>query len=263
VQGPASGNVLLRRTQYRRADSNPAVIAQTVVAAKIANSRTVLLRALRDRPDSAGADTLRANAHHLAHLLDEVRRPERDLDKVRGLEGEAARTYFSAFDHLITTHKEDFFFERRSRRPPLDNVNALLSFVYTLLAHDVTAALEGVGLDPGVGFLHRDRPGRAGLALDLMEELRPFLADRLTLTLINRQQIKPTGFHRTESGAVYMDDSTRKTVLTAYQERKRETVRHPFLQEEAEVGLLPHLQAMLLARHLRGDLDAYPPFIAR
>ncbi len=262
VQGPASGNVLLRRTQYRRADDDAAAIAQTLIAAKIANCRTVQLRALRDRPDCAGADALRDSAHRLAHLLDEVRRPQPDLDRVRGLEGEAARTYFGAFDPLITLQKEHFFFERRSRRPPLDNVNSLLSFLYTLLAHDVAAALEGVGLDPAVGFLHRDRPGRPGLALDLMEELRPLLADRLALTLINRQQIKPAGFHRTESGAVYMDDSTRKVVLTAYQERKRETLKHPFLQEEAEIGLLPHLQAMLLARHLRGDLDAYPPFIA-
>jgi CRISPR-associated protein Cas1 len=179
---------------------------------------------------------------------------------VRGLEGDAERTYFGVFDHLITAQKEDFFFAERSRRPPLDNVNALLSFFYTLLAHDVTAGLESVGLDPAVGYLHRDRPGRPSLALDLMEEFRPILADRLALSLINRQQIRGKGFRKTETGAVMMDDATRKEVLVAYQKRKQEEIQHPFLGETVEVGLLPFVQAMLLARHLRGDLDGYPPF---
>jgi CRISPR-associated protein Cas1 len=186
-----------------------------------------------------------------------------NLEVVRGVEGEAARIYFGVFDHLIRAQKESFFFRARSRRPPMDNINALLSFVYTLLMHDVASALEGVGLDPAVGYLHRDRPGRKSLALDLMEEFRPFLADRLVLSLVNRQQVKANGFTTTASGGVYMDDATRKTVLVAYQERKREELSHTFLGEKLALGLVPHVQALLLARHLRGDLDAYPPFIWR
>ncbi|MGO8736895.1 MAG: type I-C CRISPR-associated endonuclease Cas1c [Terriglobia bacterium] len=264
VQGPVSGNVLLRREQYRRADSEEfsAKIAQSVVVAKIANCRTVLLRAIRDHADPARQDqdsALEAAALRLARQLDDLRQPAA-LDAVRGVEGDAARTYFEVFDHLITAQKEDFFFHERSRRPPLDNLNALLSFFYTLLAHDVTAALETVGLDPAVGYLHRDRPGRPSLALDLMEEFRPVLADRLALSLVNRQQIRGKGFKKTETGAVLMDDATRKEVLVAYQKRKQEEIQHPFLGETVEVGLLPFVQAMLLARYLRGDLDGYPPF---
>jgi len=261
VQGPVSGNVLLRREQYRRADSEEksAEIARAVVIAKIANCRTVLLRAARDHPEAPQSPQLEAVAQRLARLLDDLREHV-PLDVVRGVEGDAARTYFGVFDHLITAQKEDFFFRERSRRPPLDNVNALLSFFYTLLAHDVTAALETVGLDPAVGYLHRDRPGRPSLALDLMEEFRPILADRLALSLINRQQIRGKGFRKTETGAVMMDDSTRKEVLVAYQKRKQEEIQHPFLNEKLAVGLLPIAQAMLLARCLRGDLDGYPPF---
>ena len=264
VQGPVSGNVLLRREQYRRADSEStsAEIARMVVIAKVANCRTVLLRAIRDHADPARQDqasALEAAALRLARQLDDLRQPA-PLDAVRGVEGDAARTYFDVFDHLITAQKEDFFFHERSRRPPLDNLNALLSFFYTLLAHDVTAALETVGLDPAVGYLHRDRPGRPSLALDLMEEFRPVLADRLALSLVNRQQIRGKGFKKTETGAVLMDDATRKEVLVAYQKRKQEEIQHPFLGETVEVGLLPFVQAMLLARYLRGDLDGYPPF---
>ena len=261
VHGPVSGNVLLRREQYRRADIEAvsSEIARAVVIAKIANCRTVLLRAVRDRPDAPEVVAIEAASRRLARLLDELRQPA-PLEVVRGREGDAARTYFEVFDHLIAAQKEDFFFRERSRRPPLDNVNALLSFFYTLLAHDVTAALEAVGLDPAVGFLHRDRPGRPSLALDLMEEFRPIFADRLALSLINRQQIRGKGFRKTESGAVMMDDATRKEVLVAYQKRKQEEIQHPFLNEKLGVGLLPHVQAMLLARYLRGDLDGYPPF---
>ncbi|OFW27423.1 MAG: subtype I-C CRISPR-associated endonuclease Cas1 [Acidobacteria bacterium RIFCSPLOWO2_12_FULL_60_22] len=261
VQGPVSGNVLLRREQYRRADIEvvSSEIARAVVIAKIANCRTVLLRAVRDRPDAPEVTAIEAASQRLARLLDELRRPA-PLEVVRGREGDAARTYFEVFDHLIAAQKEDFYFRERSRRPPLDNVNALLSFFYTLLAHDVAAALETVGLDPAVGFLHRDRPGRPSLALDLMEEFRPIFAVRLALSLINRQQIRGKGFRKTESGAVMMDDATRKEVLVAYQKRKQEEIQHPFLNEKLAVGLLPHVQAMLLARYLRGDLDGYPPF---
>jgi len=261
VTGPVSGNVLLRREQYRRADDlqASALIARSVVIAKIANCRVVLQRALRDRLELQQSDLPHA-ATDLQQSLQDLRE-QADLDSIRGIEGMAANTYFSVFDRLIHANQEAFFFKRRSRRPPLDNVNALLSFLYTLLVHDVTGALEGVGLDPAVGFLHRDRPGRPSLALDLMEELRPYLADRLALSLINRQQVKPKGFTRQESGAVEMDDETRKTVLVAWQQRKQEEITHPFLQEKIHLGLLAHVQALLLARHLRGDLDGYAPFL--
>lgn len=262
VEGPISGNVLLRREQYRRADDdqNSAEIARAVVIAKIANSRTVLLRALRDHPGNPGSSAMEEAAGRLAFLLNDLRQ-QLPLDAVRGREGDAARRYFGVFDHLITAQKEEFSFRERTRRPPLDNMNSLLSFLYTLLVHDVASALESVGLDPAVGYLHRDRPGRPSLALDLMEEFRPFLADRLTLSLVNRQQVKGKGFRKSETGAVIMDDDTRKEVLVAYQKRKQEEIQHPFLGEKVLVGLLPYIQAMLLARFLRGDLDGYPPFL--
>lgn len=262
VEGPVSGNVLLRREQYRRADDldASAEIARVVVMAKVANSRTVLLRAARERPEDAGAPYLGEAAVYLAQLLKDLD-AKAPLDVVRGTEGDAARTYFGVFDHLITAQKGDFYFRERNRRPPLDNMNALLSFLYTLLAHDMASGLESVGLDPAVGYLHRDRPGRPGLALDLMEEFRPYLADRLALSLVNRQQIKGPGFQKTETGAVLMDDETRKEVLVAYQKRKQEEIQHPFLGETIAVGLLPYVQSLLMARYLRGDLDGYPPFI--
>jgi CRISPR-associated protein Cas1 len=264
VHGPVSGNVLLRREQYRRADNTEtcAQIARNIVLAKIANSRTVLLRAIRDHPGKVDTQELEEAARNLSRIAESLGRGV-PLETARGMEGEAARTYFSVFDHLIVAQKEEFFFRERSRRPPLDNVNALLSFLYTLLTHDMVSCLEAVGLDPAVGFLHRDRPGRPGLALDLIEEFRPFLVDRLALSLVNRQQIKGKGFTKTESGAVHMDDQTRKVVLQAYQTRKQETIQHPFLDERVPVGLVPHAQALLFARYLRGDLDEYPPFFWR
>jgi len=182
------------------------------------------------------------------------------LEAIRAVERVAAKAYFDVFEHLVTLQKDDFFFRGRSRRPPMDTLNALLSFLYTLLANDVASALEGVGLAPAVGFLHRARPGRMSLALDLMEELRPYLADRLALSLVNRQQIRGKGFTNTASGAIRMTDDTRKELLIAYQKRKQEEILHPFLNEKIAVGLIPHVQALLLARHLRGDLDGYPPF---
>lgn len=263
VQGPVSGNVKLRREQYRRADDADAAarLAGDIVSAKIANSRKVLARALRDRPETGDVEALSNTIRHQGHLLQEARRRSAEIDSVRGWEGEAARSYFAVFNQLITKQKQSFRFEKRTRRPPLDNVNALLSFVYTLLAHDVTSALEAVGLDPQVGFLHRDRPGRPGLALDLMEELRAYLGDRLVLSLINRLQVKPSGFEQTETGAVNMNAETRKTLLVAYQERKREEIQHPFLGEQIPIGMIPYVQALLLARFLRGDMNAYPPFL--
>lgn len=264
VQGPVSGNVLLRREQYRLADDQIAssAIARAVVIAKVSNSRAVLMRASRESPEREVKDALRRAAKRLSHFAVPLAR-DLSLDEVRGKEGEAARIYFGVFDNLIVGQRDDFRFEKRTRRPPLDNVNCLLSFLYTLVLGDIRGALETVGLDPAVGYLHRDRSGRPSLALDLMEEFRPFLADRLALTLINRQQVKTGGFIHTESGAVTMDDDTRREVLVAYQKRKQEELVHPFLQEKVNVGLLPHVQALLFARYIRGDLDAYPPMVWR
>lgn len=265
VEGPVSGNVLLRREQYRRTD-DPArcgLIVRHVLLGKIHNQRAVLGRALRDHGEKL-AETDEAALTHAYRRLDRLSDKllqEASVDLLRGLEGEAAQAYFGVFDHLIRIDHPALRFRGRSRRPPLDAVNALLSFLYTLVTHDCRSALEGVGLDPAVGFLHRDRPGRPSLALDLVEEFRPFLADRLALSLINRRQIDERDFQTMDNGAVLLKEESRKTVLTAYQERKREELRHAFLEEKAPVGLFPYLQAQLLARHLRGDLDAYPPFL--
>ncbi len=261
VQGPVSGNVLLRRQQYRVTDNEAgaAAIAKAVVLAKVSNCRTVLLRAARERTEGQSAPALETAALRLRRILDELSKQD-SVDQIRGHEGDAARTYFEVFDHLILTAKDQFFFHGRSRRPPLDKMNALLSFLYTLLTHDTVSALETVGLDPAVGYLHRERPGRPSLALDLVEELRPVLADRLALTLVNRQQISESGFRHLETGAVTMDDDTRKIVLVAWQKRKQEEIVHPFLGEKIALGLVPYVQATLLARYLRGDLDGYPCF---
>jgi CRISP-associated protein Cas1 len=262
VQGPVAGNVLLRREQYRAADDpeRSAWLARSFLAGKLANSRAVLRRALRDYPDDAGAPHLAAAEGRLAQYSNRLK-SDLDLDSLRGVEGEAASSYFAAFPHLIRSDEEAFRFEGRNRRPPLDPVNALLSFVYTLLVHDCRSALEGVGLDPCVGYLHRDRPGRPSLALDLMEEFRSVLADRLVLSLINRKQVQAKDFKDSAGGAVTMSDAARKEVLVAWQKRKQEEITHPWLGEKASVGLLPHLQARLLSRALRGDMDAYPPFL--
>lgn len=261
VDGPQSGNVLLRREQYRRADdlARSADLARGFVLGKLNNCRTVLQRHLRDHPGAEGNEAVKPLIPRLQQQLIRLQSPM-PLDEVRGMEGDAAHAYFGVFNVLIQT-KTGFEFHERSRRPPLDPVNALLSFLYTLLAHDCRSACEGVGLDPQVGFLHRDRPGRPGLALDLMEELRSFLVDRLVLSLINRQQIGLRDFTTGETGAVLMKDDPRKQVLKAWQERKQDEITHPFLKEKMAVGLIPHVQAQLLARYLRGDLDAYPPFL--
>ncbi len=261
VHGPTSGNVLLRRRQYRLTDASDtaAAIARAVVLAKIANCRLVVQRAARERTESDAVAALDAAALRLKRILEEVVNPA-SVDEIRGHEGDAARTYFEVFDHLILASKEDFYFRGRSRRPPLDNMNALLSFFYTLLTNDTASALETVGLDPAVGYLHRERPGRSSLALDLVEELRPVLADRLALSLVNRREISSSGFRRLETGAVTMDDETRKEVLIAWQKRKQEEITHPYLNERIPLGLVPYVQAMLLARYIRGDLDGYPAF---
>jgi len=262
VTGKTSGNVLLRREQYRKADKpeESLKIASNCILAKIANSRTVLKRAVRDHEGVVEAAKLIKVSEGLTYKIERVERCL-NLDELRGIEGDAAKEYYSVFDELILCQKETFYMQERTRRPPKDNMNALLSFLYTILAHDVQSALESVGLDPYVGFLHRDRPGRASLALDLMEELRPYLADRVALTLINRRQISENGFVQKESGGIIMDKDTRKQVLSMWQKRKQEKITHPFLNEKVEVGLIPYIQALLLARFLRGDLEGYPPFL--
>ncbi len=263
VRGPVSGNVLLRREQYRRSDNleESAKIAAAFLAGKIANSRTLLRRAVRDHMEKVDSDLLSQTADRLTGCLTKLNAV--GLDELRAIEGEASKFYFGAFDQLITRNKEKFFFKTRSRRPPLDRVNCLLSFYYTLLCHDCRSALESVGLDPQVGFLHRDRPGRPSLALDLMEEFRAMIADRLALTLINLAQVGPDGFRETGSGGVLMDDATRKAVVVAYQKRKQEIIEHPFLKDKMPIGMLFHAQAALLSRYIRNDLDGYPPFIMR
>jgi len=262
IEGPISGNVLLRRAQYR-ASERPDEIVRSIVSAKISNQRAVLQRALRDHGDEMLPErraAVEATVDRMERILRRVAFMNEGADAMRGFEGEAANCYFAVFSNLIRSPDADIRFNGRSRRPPLDPVNALLSFLYTLLTHDCRSATESVGLDPAVGFLHRDRPGRPSLALDLMEELRPVLADRLALSLINRRQLRSGDFERRDGGAVMLSEAGRKTVLTAWQERKKEERRHPFLDESAPLGLVPYLQAQLLSRHLRGDLDGYPPW---
>lgn len=262
LEGPVTGNILLRRQQYRVSD-HPEEVVRSMLIGKIANQRAVLRRALRDygedyaEPDKAALEDV---ADRLARILRRVELSDDTLERLRGSEGEAANLYFGVFDHLIRSPDAELRWTGRSRRPPLDPVNAVLSFLYTLLTHDCRSALEAVGLDPAAGFLHRDRPGRPSLALDLMEELRPVIADRLALSLINRRQLRAGDFRREDGGAVLLSDEARKTVLTAWQERKREERQHAFLGEKAPLGLVPFLQAQMLARHLRGDVDAYPPW---
>jgi CRISP-associated protein Cas1 len=265
AEGPVSGNVLLRRAQYRASDSaeRAASIARSVVIGKVLNQRSVLRRALRDHGDAL-PEIDRALVEQAADHLDRVLTglsKDLGLDRVRGMEGDSAHVYFGAFPKLLLEPR--FQFNERVRRPPTDPVNALLSFIYALLTHDARSALEGVGLDPAVGFLHRDRPGRPSLALDLVEEFRAWFADRLALTLINRRQLAPGDFAVLEGSSVRLTDAGRRTVLVAYQNRKREELRHPFTGERLSVGLLWHEQARLMSAHLRGDLDAYPPFVAR
>jgi CRISPR-associated protein Cas1 len=260
MNGPVSGNVLLRREQYRKADDRvfAAALARSFTIGKIYNCRTVLRRTARDRPDARLGEV----CDRLGFCLEQLHK-NISLEAVRGVEGNAAALYFGVFDAQIASSDDRFVFNGRTRRPPMDAMNCLLSFLYTLLTHDVRGALEGVGLDPAAGYLHRDRPGRPGLALDLIEEFRPYSADRLACALVNKGQVRGGGFKRQESGAVLMDDHTRKEVITAWQARKQEEIEHPFLHEKMKVGLLWHVQARLLARHIRGELDAYPPFVVR
>lgn len=262
VCGENTGNVLLRREQYRIAD-DPALscrIARNMIFGKLHNARWSIGRTIRDHGMRVEKEALSNAGEELQKLLPMVAEAT-EASVLRGIEGVGAAAYFGVFDEMILNRKEDFFFHGRNRRPPLDRVNAMLSFAYSLLSHDCACALESVGLDAYVGFLHTDRPGRASLALDLMEELRPCMADRFVLTLMNNRMIKPDDFQMQDSGAVLLTDDGRRTFLKAWQEKKRETLTHPFLGEKLAWGMIPYIQALLLARYLRGDLDAYPPFL--
>jgi CRISP-associated protein Cas1 len=264
AHGPQSGNILLRQAQFEAA-RHPhlcADLTRRFLAGKLQNARTTLLRAARETTSLADRDALRSSAEAHANTIRTL--PGTcTVDELRGLEGEAAAQYFAVFTHMIRVQRDDFQFHARLKRPPRDAINALLSFIYALLTTDCVAALQTVGLDPQLGFLHAVRPGRPSLALDLLEEYRSCIADRLALTLVNRQQIQPKHFARHEGGAVMLNDEGRKIVLVAYQERKKETLTHPFTGHVTPLQLVPHVQARLLARTIRGDLETYPPFILR
>ncbi|HOB58534.1 MAG TPA: type I-C CRISPR-associated endonuclease Cas1c [Methanoregulaceae archaeon] len=261
VNGRVRGNVLLRRTQYRTADDLQASqnIAKCFITGKIVNCRTILARSLRDHPNVVDCNKIRYADSMLIENLLKVETCHTS-DTLRGIEGNCAKFYFDVFNELILKQKDFFFLSERNRRPPLDNMNALLSFLYSLLSHDVESALETVGLDPYVGFFHTDRPGRPSLALDMMEELRPFISDRLALNLVNLQQISKDDFLRKEGGGIILTENGRNEVLKAWHKRKQDEITHPFLGEKISIGLLPYAQALLMARFLRGDIDGYPPF---
>ena len=262
TQGEVSGNVLLRRQQYRLADDKTVSleIARNMIAGKIFNSRWVLERTVRDHSMRIDCEKFKEKSAFLYESLKNIMNVQ-DIDSLRGIEGEAASIYFSVFDDMILQQKEDFSFKGRNKRPPLDNVNAMLSFAYSLTTGMCTSALEAVGLDPFVGFMHTDRPGRRSLALDLIEEFRALMCDRFVLMLINKRMISSSDFEKRENGAVIMSDDARKVFLSAWQKRKNTVVTHPFFEEKVEWGMLPYVQALLLARYIRGDLDSYPVFM--
>lgn len=262
VAGEMKGNVVLRKQQYRISDdeTQSVRIARNMIVGKLHNSRWVLERATRDHPLQVDVEELKKVSSNLAGSINQLMESS-SLDEIRGIEGNAASQYFSMIDQLILRNKQDFFFRERNRRPPLDNMNAMLSFLYTLLANDCTSALSSVGLDPYVGFLHCERPGRASLAMDFMEELRAPFVDRFVIGLVNRNMVKPTDFIQKENGAVLMTDSGRNTIIKAWQQKKKEVIKHPFLEEKIEWGLIPYAQSLLLARYIRGELDEYPVFL--
>lgn len=262
VCGQEQGNVLLRKEQYRLSDKleKSCHIARNFIFGKVYNQRWVLERTLRDHRMRVDAAKLESASQALAGLLPAIE-TQTDLDALRGLEGDASVRYFHVFDEMVLNQKADFLFDGRNRRPPTDNMNALLSFAYVLLSNDCASALESVGLDSYVGFMHRDRPGRTSLALDLMEELRAPMADRLCITLVNNRVLQDKHFERQESGAVFLGEDGRKLFLSAWQTKKKEEITHPYLKEKMAWGLVPYVQSLLLARCLRGDLDGYPPFL--
>lgn len=262
VSGESRGNVLLRRTQYRVADDpiQSCRIARNFIFGKISNCRQVVERMKRDHPQRIDYEKFQSVSLHLKELLPQIME-EKSLDSLRGLEGRGATLYFAVMDEMILQNKQEFYFHGRNRHPPLDYVNAMLSFVYVMLGNDCASALEMVGLDAYVGFLHRDRPGRTSLAQDLLEEMRPCMADRFVLTMINEKMISAKDFEKQENGAVLLTKEGRKIIQKEWQEKKKEQIVHPFLKEKIEWGLLPYVQALLLSRYLRGDLDGYPPYL--
>lgn len=262
VEGEVNGNVLLRRKQYRVADNSQESleIARNIIAAKLYNSRWVLERTIRDHSMRIDTELFKSKSLFLKNAVDNAMKAG-NIDILRGIEGEAASVYFSVFDDMILQQKDDFRFNGRNRRPPLDRVNAMLSFAYSLCTSMCTSALEAVGLDAYVGFMHTDRPGRRSLALDLLEEFRAVMCDRFVLTMINKRTISPDQFEMREDGAVLLNDDGRRTFLTAWQNRKDEEIKHPFLEEKVQWGMIPYTQALLLSRYLRDDLDSYPPFL--
>lgn len=262
ITGKVRGNVVLREQQYavRQSEEKSLEIAKNCIIGKVYNTRWVLERAVRDHSMQIDAERVKAASLKLKDSLQLIQNCQ-STEQLRGYEGEAASTYFGVFDEMILQQKKDFIFQGRNKRPPMDNVNALLSFVYTLLTNTITSALETVGLDPYVGFMHTERPGRTSLSLDLIEELRAVLADRFVVSLINKRIISGKNFKKQENGAVLMDDELRKILLTEWQNKKKETITHPYLQEKVEWGMVPYVQAMLLARYIRGDLDGYPVFL--
>jgi CRISPR-associated protein Cas1 len=264
ISGPSYGNILLRKQQYRLSDDQACArnYARNFIYGKLYNSRSVVKRAVRDYAMRLDCNKLNKVCEHITGQIENVKNAS-SIDEIRGYEGETAKEYFSVFNDLILQQKQEFIFEGRTRRPPLDAVNAMLSFSYALLENMCCSALELVGLDPYAGFMHTDRPGRHSLALDLMEELRAPLADRFVLTLINKKVINGKGFVSKEDGAVIMEGETRNKFLSAWQSKKQETIVHPYLNEKVEWGMLPYIQALLLARAIRGDIDAYPPFFWR
>lgn len=262
VVGKVKGNVLLRKQQYESCtDENRSMeIARNCITGKVYNARWVLERATRDHSMQVDVDRVKKASSQLKDSLDHIRNCQ-SKDELRGFEGEAAKVYFGVFDELILQQKKDFIFRGRNKRPPIDNVNALLSFVYTLLTNMIVSALETAGLDPYMGYLHTEKPGRVSLALDLIEELRPILADRFVLSLINKKIISKKDFSKKENGAVLLTDDARKRIITEWQNKKKEVLTHPYLKEKVEWGIVPYVQAMLLARYLRGDLDGYSPLL--
>lgn len=260
LQGPQSGNVLLRRAQYREADNSPQILARLFIAAKLSNCRNIVMKHQRNHGRNEKLEKL------VKYLSNNLKRLQRcnDIEQMRGIEGDSGASYFGCFSYLIIESlRETFPFSGRTKRPPLDQVNSLLSFAYTLLTHEIASALQGVGIDPYVGFLHTDRPGRVSLALDMLEEFRAWWCDRFVLTLINRKQILPKDFIKESSGAIRLTDEARKKFLTAWQERKRDKLQHSYTGERIQIGLLPHIQATLLSRYLRRDMEIYTPFISR
>lgn len=262
VTGEVNGNVLLRKAQYRISDDKEKrfTIAQNFILGKLYNTRWIIERTCRDYAMRVDVETLKRTSYHLLNSIQKVRVCN-DAETLRGIEGEAAQMYFGVFNQMILQQKSEFVFDKRTKRPPLDAVNAMLSFLYTLLAHEAAWALSAVGLDPYVGFLHTDRPGRISLGLDLMEEFRSIMVDRFVITLINKRQVKPDDFIQKENGAVVFREEARKNILAAWQKKKQEMITHPFTGDKVNWGMTIYGQAQLLARYIRGDMDAYPPFL--